>query len=79
MVARAHLLKKSQTLLLTGVRVGFQVSAAVWSREILLGTEGNNPRRVNLMVRDVVVPLDVIEIDSLRDPIELIQLLETPK
>ena len=41
---------------------------AVWPSEIKCWTEGNDARGINFGMRHVVVTLDVVEIDRLRNP-----------
>ena len=49
------------------------------SEEVLVRTKWHNARRINIIMRDVIVAFDVIEIDSVGNSFMLIQLFEISK
>src|ERR1700676_942687 len=51
-----------------------QLLAAMRAREIKRGTKRNDARRINIRVRHIIMTLDVIEVDRLRDPRLLIKI-----
>ena len=53
-----------------------QVPSAVRRPEVQIRTQRHDSGGIDLLVRDVVMPLDVIEIHRLRDPVDLVQIPE---
>ena len=56
-----------------------QAFAAVEGGEILVGTEGDNTGWIDVVVGDVVVPLDVVEVYRVGDAAGLIEVFEVAK
>src|SRR4029077_14715174 len=50
--------------------------AAVGGGEILVGTKGDDSSRIDVVVGDVVVPLDVVEVHGVGDAVGLIEVFE---
>ena len=42
----------------------------------MVGTEGDDTGRIDIVVGDVVVPLDVVEVHGVGDPVGLIEVFE---
>ena len=50
--------------------------AAVRGREILVGAKRDDAGWIDVVVGDVVVPLDVVEVHGVGDPVGLIEVFE---
>jgi hypothetical protein len=50
--------------------------SVVRSGQILVGTKGNDAGWIDVVVGDVVVPLDVVEVHGLGDAVSLIEIFE---
>ena len=53
-----------------------QKLAAMGSGEILVGTKGDDSSRIDVVVSDVVVPLDVVEVHGVGDAVGLIEVFQ---
>ena len=53
-----------------------QMFAAVGGGEILVWTEGDDTGRIDIVVGDVVVPLDMVEVHGVGDAVGLIEVFE---
>src|SRR5580765_5217437 len=53
-----------------------QKLVAMVSGEILVGTKGDDSSRIDVVVSDVVVPLDVVEVHGVGDAVGLIEVFE---
>ena len=51
-------------------------SSSVRLRQILIRPDGDDPRRIDVVVRDVVMSLDVVEIDGLGDTVLLVEIAQ---
>ena len=56
-----------------------QAFAAVGGREILVGTEGNDTGWIDVVMGDVVMPLDMVEVHGVGDAVALIEIFEVAK
>ena len=45
----------------------------------MVGADRNDTSRIDVVVRDVVVPLDMVEIHSLSDAVGLVEVSEIPE
>ncbi len=48
-------------------------------REVLIGADRNDAGRIDVVVRDVVVPLDMVEIHGFCNAVCLVQIFEIPE
>lgn len=49
-----------------------QTVTSMGRRQVLIGADRNDAGRINVVVRDVVVPLDMVEIHGLGDAVCLV-------
>ena len=45
-------------------------------RQVLVGTEGDDTGRIDVVVGDVVMPLDVVEVHGVGDAVGLVEVFE---
>ena len=53
-----------------------QMFAAVGGGKVLVGTEGNDTGRIDVIVGDVVMPLNMVEVHGVGDAVALIEVFE---
>ena len=56
-----------------------QAVTSVGRRQILIGADWNDTGGIDIVVRDVVVPLDMVEIHSFGDTVGLVEVFEIPE
>lgn len=56
-----------------------QAVTSMGSRQVLVWADWDDTGRVNIIVRDVVMPLDMVEIHGLGDTVGLVEVSEIPE
>ena len=56
--------------------LGRQSFAAVGARQVLVGTERYDAGRIDIVMGDVIVPLDMVEVDGVGDAVGLIEVFQ---
>lgn len=56
-----------------------QTVTSMGRRQVLVGADWDDTGRINIIMRDVVVPLDVVDIHGLGNAVGLIEIFQIPE